>query len=63
MTKELERDIPGIGAAMAPGIPIGRLGRPEEIADAVLFLCSPRASLITGTSLAVDGGMTVSLAK
>ncbi|KAJ2984633.1 hypothetical protein NUW58_g5956 [Xylaria curta] len=63
MTKELERDIPGIKASMAPGIPIGRLGRPEEIADAVLFLCSPRASLITGTALAADGGMTVNLAK
>ncbi|RYC54356.1 hypothetical protein CHU98_g11852 [Xylaria longipes] len=61
MTEELERDIPGIKAQMAPGIPIGRLGRPEEIADVVLFLCSPRASLITGASLIADGGMTISL--
>ncbi|KAI0512613.1 NAD(P)-binding protein [Xylaria bambusicola] len=62
MTKELERDIPGIEALMAPGIPIGRVGRPEEIADTVLFLCSPRASLITGSSLVADGGMTINLA-
>ncbi|KAK5627659.1 hypothetical protein RRF57_003374 [Xylaria bambusicola] len=62
MTKELERDIPGIEASMAPGIPVGRVGRPEEIADTVLFLCSPRASLITGSSLVVDGGMTINLA-
>lgn len=38
--------------------PIGRLGRPEEIADAVVFLSSMQASFITGTSLFVDGGYT-----
>ncbi|UVI32968.1 SDR family NAD(P)-dependent oxidoreductase [Paenibacillus spongiae] len=36
--------------------PVGHLGTPENIADAVLFLCSPRASFITGTTLYVDGG-------
>ena len=36
--------------------PMQRIGRPHEIADAVLFLCSPRASFITGHPLAVDGG-------
>jgi NAD(P)-dependent dehydrogenase (short-subunit alcohol dehydrogenase family) len=35
--------------------PIGRLGKPEEIAKAVTFLCSPDASFITGESLLVDG--------
>ena len=37
-------------------IPVGRLGRAEELADAVAFLCSDRASFITGTALRVDGG-------
>ena len=38
-------------------IPMRRFGRPEELADAVAFLCSERASYITGTSMLVDGGM------
>ena len=38
--------------------PTGRLGRPEEIASAVLWLCSPGASFVIGHALAVDGGYT-----
>jgi NAD(P)-dependent dehydrogenase (short-subunit alcohol dehydrogenase family) len=49
----------GIKEQMTQLHPIGRLGKPEEIADAVVFLCSDRASFITGQSLAVDGGFTV----
>src|SRR5208283_5661085 len=43
--------------AMLKDVPIGRLGRAEEIADAVLWLCSPAASLVIGHSLVVDGGL------
>src|SRR3989442_10502873 len=42
--------------AMGKSIPMGRVGRPEEIADAVLWLCSDAASYVTGQSISVDGG-------
>lgn len=45
--------------AMAKHIPMGRVGRPEEIADAVLWLCSEAASYVTGQSISVDGGFVM----
>ena len=44
-------------AALLAQIPLGRLGSPQEIADAVAFLASPRAAYITGTEMHVNGGM------
>ena len=43
-------------------IPAGRVGRPEEIADLVVFLASARAAYLTGTSITADGGMTRTMA-
>ena len=40
-------------------IPLGRMGQPEDIAKAVVFLCSSLADYITGQVIAVDGGMTM----
>lgn len=48
-------------ARVARRIPIGRLGRPDEVANAILFMSSDAASFITGTALVVDGGETSSV--
>lgn len=39
--------------------PMKRMGRPEEVADAVVFLCSPRSSFVQGANLVVDGGYSL----
>ncbi|MEU3105840.1 SDR family NAD(P)-dependent oxidoreductase [Streptomyces griseoflavus] len=47
----------GLKAHLATQVPLGRLGRPEEVAAAVAFLASGQSSFITGSSLYVDGGL------
>lgn len=47
---------PGVVKAMIAEEPIGRFGEPEEIASAVLWLCSPAASFVVGVAMPVDGG-------
>ncbi len=39
--------------------PVGRMGTPEEIAEAVVWLCSDAASFVVGSAMIVDGGQTV----
>jgi NAD(P)-dependent dehydrogenase (short-subunit alcohol dehydrogenase family) len=60
-TEMVDRFAGAIGSSkkdLAALHPIGRIGRVEEVADAVLWLCSGRASFVTGHSLVVDGGFT-----
>jgi NAD(P)-dependent dehydrogenase (short-subunit alcohol dehydrogenase family) len=45
-------------AGLAATVPLNRVGRPEEIAQTIVFLASDRASFITGASYIVDGGKT-----
>jgi len=49
---------PQFRADVLASIPLGRLGQPEEVAAAAVFLASPQAALITGSSLLLDGGWT-----
>ena len=51
-------DLDKVNSVAAPFHIMGRVGKPSEVASAVLFLCSDQASFITGTDIAVDGGYT-----
>jgi NAD(P)-dependent dehydrogenase (short-subunit alcohol dehydrogenase family) len=52
-------DPAAVEEAYAKLVPLGRIGRPEEAAEAVLWLCSDAASYATGLSLIIDGGLTL----
>lgn len=54
--QEYEHRIMAERAAVLAPIPLGRMGRPEEVADLIAFLASARAAYITGTAINVDGG-------
>jgi NAD(P)-dependent dehydrogenase (short-subunit alcohol dehydrogenase family) len=47
---------PALSARIIASEPIGRVGTPEEVAEAVVWLCSEAASFVTGHAMSVDGG-------
>ncbi len=50
---------PAVRERLAQATPLNRVGRPEELAAAVRFLCSEEASFVTGADLVVDGGWSI----
>ena len=59
--KHLEARAEEVHRFIQTEVPLRRFGRPEEIADAIAFLCSDRSSFITGACIVADGGQTRSL--
>ena len=59
MAEDLMRRDPSLEKELVRDIPAGRLGKPEEIANAVLWLCSPQASFVDGHALLVDGAFSI----
>jgi 3-oxoacyl-[acyl-carrier protein] reductase len=59
---ELTHDVEGtVQSVLLPRVPLGRFGQLQEVAEVVAFLCSDRASYISGTTVIVDGGLTAGL--
>ncbi len=57
MVQQIIAAMPELGKGMEENHPIGRIAEPEEIAEAIVWLCSDSASFVTGHALAVDGGL------
>jgi len=57
----LQNDPESISNMLRLNVPLNRFGDPREIADAIMFLCSPRSAFTTGSVFRVDGGQTVSI--
>ena len=56
--KRLGRSVEEHFAAQAKAVPLGRMGEPEDLANAIAFLASDAASYVTGTCINVDGGIS-----
>ena len=57
--EKIQQDKKLVDSIVNSTVPMKRFARPQEIADSAVFLCSRRASFITGATLVVDGGQTV----
>ena len=58
VVNERDRDPQAFAGWVDGEFPLGRLGTPEEVANVIVFLCSPAASLVNGATIAVDGGQS-----
>lgn len=58
MVDRLLAEHPEMGAGLTAGTPMGRMGEPDEIGEAAVWLCSDKASFVTGHDMAIDGGFT-----
>jgi NAD(P)-dependent dehydrogenase (short-subunit alcohol dehydrogenase family) len=61
MVDEALENAPQLEARILDHEPVGRMGRPEEVAEAVVWLCSDAASFVTGHSIIIDGGLLSSV--
>jgi len=59
--EKVKQDPEGINKLIKSSVPMNRFGTSDEVSDAAVFLCSERASFITGSVLVIDGGQTVGL--
>ena len=59
--EKIQKDKKRVDEIIKSTVPMNRFSTPQEIANSVVFLCSDRASFITGTTLVIDGGQTVGL--
>lgn len=59
LMRYLFQQSPPMEKAIVSSLPMGRLAVVEEVADVVMFLCSPMSSYVNGASITMDGGMTV----
>jgi len=57
--KKIKQNKGRVDSVIQETVPMNRFASPEEISDSIVFLCSDRASFITGSTLVVDGGQTV----
>jgi acetoacetyl-CoA reductase len=54
MVMAIPKDV--LDSKILPQIPLGRLGKPEEVAGLIIYLCSEEAAFVTGANIAINGG-------
>ena len=58
--KDIDRT-PALKDFIKASVPVGRIAKPEEVGDVIVFMCSPAASYVNGTGLLVDAGVTLTI--